>query len=614
MKINKTILIFTFLTLNFIILIPLNIYQANLIDLNQNNTAKVDDLRYKEVPSYSSENIISYKIHINNNWTETNSSYDWCKGSGTILDPFIIEYIRIINQFEGAFITIENSNDYFKIRYCNLTGIIGHMFHGIVLKNVSNGMIYNNSINLYYQAIILNNCSHLNIFSNYLKDNPYGFYSINSQYIGFISNIIIDCTYFGLYSRFGSFCNITGNIIENNDKYYIHPAWDRYIAFFGYDLTYNIIRNNSIVNLNQIHEGMFLRLSYNNSIINNRVNNGEYGINLDVTDSNQLIGNKINNCKWGIIVNGDKNNFTGNQMNNCGILLDYFGLYTQFIDITNVVNNKPLYYYKNVNFLNSENFSNAGQIILINCNHSIISKFCVSQSSVGIYLERCSNNTVSFISASSCQYGIFLWQCKDIEIKECISNKNEISGIVIRYGSKIMLVNNQMNYNINDGINIDLSDKIYLINNTLSNNIYNGITIRRCENASILHNSIISNGVRGVFLNSVENSSVCYNDVKGNNFDGVQLAFSKYILIKNNNIFNNLNGIQLSHGSIHNSIIQNILFNNEFCYIQDDNSEPNFYYGNICGNTRISTQNIITFLIPICIILLLAWIFREKRS
>ena len=30
-------------------------------------------------------------IHIDGNWTETNSTYDWCSGSGTLKDPYTIK-------------------------------------------------------------------------------------------------------------------------------------------------------------------------------------------------------------------------------------------------------------------------------------------------------------------------------------------------------------------------------------------------------------------------------------------------------------------------------------------------------------------------------------------
>jgi len=614
MKINRKTLVFTLLTLNLVGLIPFNFYKLFSFNLCQINTPLEEDFKLNDFPRDSSEYLLSYKIHINNNWTETISTYDWCKGSGTIFDPFVIENVRIIDLIEGAFIMIENSKDYFIIRNCNLPDIIGNMFYGIFLNNISNGIIYNNTVILNYRAIFLTNCSHTSVIGNYLENNRYGIYSTDSQYIKFLSNIIIDSTYFGIFSRLGSFSNITENIIQNNDIYPLDPAYDRYIAIFGYVLTQNLINNNSIVNINEIHEGIYLTASSNNTIFNNSIINSEYGVNLDLTDYNNVISNKINNCIWGIILNGDKNNLTRNQMINCGIVLNYLGFYSQFIDATNLANNKPIYYYESINYLTSKDFLNAGQVILINCSNSIIAKSDVSQSSIGIYLDSCSNSSISFVTSSNNQYGIFIWECIDIELKDCIAIRNIIHGMSIRYGTRAIIINNHVNYNYNHGINTYHFDNIQLRNNTVNNNLYDGVSIERCENASIFYNTVNNNGIRGIFLNSVENSSVYFNNVKGNEYDGLQMAFSQYNVIKNNNFYNNLNGIHLSYNSIHNTIIQNVLFNNQDCFHQDESSKNNFYYGNVCGNTHLSTKNIITILVPICIILLLAWILREKRA
>ena len=613
MRITRKTLILTLLTFNLIVLIPLNFYHLFSFNLYQNNPSIVGDQNFKEFPKDSSEHVLSNRIHIKSNWTETNSTYDWCTGSGTIFDPFVIDNVRIVDQIEGAFIKIENSKDYFIISNCILSDFIGNMFYGIFLKNVSNGIIYNNTISFNFRGIFVMNCSHISVISNYLDNDRYGIYSTDSNYIRFLSNTIIDSTYFGIYSRFCSFSNISENIIQNNDINPLDPAFDRYIAIFGYVLTQNLISNNSIVNFNEIHEAIYLTASSNNTIFNNSVINSEYGVNLDLADHNTVISNKINNCIWGIILNGDKNNLTSNQMINCGIVLNYLGFYSQFIDSTNLANNKPIYYYESTNDLTSINFLNAGQVILVNCSNSLIAKSDVSQSSIGIYLDSCSNNSISYVNSSHNQYGIFIWECVDIEIKDCFSNMNMIHGVSIRYGTNARIINNHVNYNGNHGINTYNFDNIQLRNNSVSNNLYDGISIERCENASIIYNTVNNNGIRGIFLNSVENSTISFNNVKRNHYDGLQMAFSQNNIIKSNNFYNNVNGIHLSYNSIHNIIMQNILFNNQECFYQDESSENNFYYGNICGNTRLSTKNIITILVPMCIILLFAFIFREKR-
>jgi len=91
-------------------------------------------------------NFVGTTISIDNNWTTTNSTYDWCNGAGTVGDPYIIENMTIDAQNSGSCILIENSIDYFIIRNCTLIdGGESSLNSGIFLNNVQNGLILNNT-------------------------------------------------------------------------------------------------------------------------------------------------------------------------------------------------------------------------------------------------------------------------------------------------------------------------------------------------------------------------------------------------------------------------------------------------------------------------------------
>ena len=59
---------------------------------------------------------------------------------------------------------------------------------------------------------------------------------------------------------------------------------------------------------------------------------------------------------------------------------------TYKIDTSNKVNDKSIYYYKNSNMLDHDDFTDPGQIILANCNSSIISGFSFKSGSDFIVL------------------------------------------------------------------------------------------------------------------------------------------------------------------------------------------------------------------------------------
>jgi len=94
----------------------------------------------------------------NYNWSYTASTYDWCSGSGTWGDPYVIENVYIDGQFDipetpGKIhsencISIRNSVKPFIIRNCTiLRSGLEEYDSGIYIRTVQNGVIYNNTIN-----------------------------------------------------------------------------------------------------------------------------------------------------------------------------------------------------------------------------------------------------------------------------------------------------------------------------------------------------------------------------------------------------------------------------------------------------------------------------------
>jgi parallel beta-helix repeat protein len=150
-------------------------------------------------------------------------------------------------------------------------------------------------------------------------------------------------------------------------------------------------------------DGIGLRNCYNNTILGNvAIYNGDNGIIILGGDENFISGNIIShngdngisifgtnntisnntifdNIRNGIVLGGRKNMVSENAMVKCGLLLtSQEGLSSHNIDTTNLVNGKPLYYYVNKINLGSDNFTNAGQVILINCNESSISQIIIT--------------------------------------------------------------------------------------------------------------------------------------------------------------------------------------------------------------------------------------------
>ena len=63
---------------------------SELVSLNLINTVRVEEPSIKTADSW----VISF-IHVDDNWTATESNYNWCTGAGTSGNPYIIENVTI---------------------------------------------------------------------------------------------------------------------------------------------------------------------------------------------------------------------------------------------------------------------------------------------------------------------------------------------------------------------------------------------------------------------------------------------------------------------------------------------------------------------------------------
>ncbi len=175
-------------------------------------------------------------------WAEA-VSFDWCSGNGTLVDPYIIEYIRIDGENSSSCLTIQNSNATFVIINNSFYNSGSGTFDGgIVLDQVKNGLIIANNCSFnngngivlrYCQYIVItknsinsNNISGVFLFNsddNLIFDNDetinnndlYGVFLLYSDYNNIYDNII-NQNYYGVYLQESNYNNITNNDLFNN--------------------------------------------------------------------------------------------------------------------------------------------------------------------------------------------------------------------------------------------------------------------------------------------------------------------------------------------------------------------------------------------------------------
>ena len=414
-------------------------------------------------------------------------------------------------------------------------------------------------------------------------------------------------------------------LIENSDVYFKIENCYVYNAGGSYEETYAGIQlsnvNNALIISNNCPSnelGIILVYSNNNTISGNNVSNNDCGISLRYSNNNTISNNNgdgiylyhsdnstiLNNNGCRITLSYSNNStLSGNTMNYCGISLSgsLAEVASHIIDDTNLVNYKPVYYYVNELGLGSSNFTNAGQIILVNCNDSIISNLTVSYGTTGIALLYCNKNTISGNTVNNnLHYGIELTHSDNNTISGNTVNNN-LKGIDLFHSDYNTISGNTANNNKYDGITLYYSDNntisnnngggIDLLcsnNNTISGNIaYNswgGIYLSHSDYNTISGNTANNNKFEGIKLYYSDNNTISGNTANNNKFEGIYLSYSNYNTISENNASNNECGIYLSH-SDYNNISENNASNNEYgIYLSHSD------YNTISGNTLLGND------------------------
>ena len=460
-----------------IILIAVGIFIAFLPIISTNLSYITDNsnriLDYSDDSNLDNKNLkisaVSGKIHIINNsgWVEFRNAGN-CTGSGNYTHPYIIKDLVIDGGDSGSCILIENSDVYFKIENCTL---FNSDTSGLYLKNVSNGKILNNNCsfnnngiqtsfsknntilgniannNSFYGIYLTSECNDTKVVGNRACFNSEcgihirgGVYIYRHSYNILIINNIVSYNTEGMRVVFANDSKIINNTATNNGCV-LHIALSQNITIsmnrlegnrdgiWAYTLKLINIFNNFITS--NRHTGLDITNANYVNITNNYISENNVGITIggyygdpQRAENCVISENFIFDCVVGIRI-GDIFNLTlrGNEMQNCGILIggSIYHSSSFTIDITNLVNGKPVYYYVNQTNLVINDLSNVGQIILVNCNHSLLSNLNIYSSSAGIFLHYCNNNEISRCILNKNMIGFFLSN----------SHNNTITGIEI---------------------------------------------------------------------------------------------------------------------------------------------------------------------------------------
>ncbi|MHA1886965.1 MAG: right-handed parallel beta-helix repeat-containing protein, partial [Promethearchaeota archaeon] len=219
-------------------------------------------------------------------------SQDWCRGAGTLMDPYIIENVSI-DAANGAYgISISNSIKHFIIRNCSISNAGSSTWYaGIYIYNVSNGIITENSLVDNEKGIILryfcenNTLSWNNITGKTLSGSDYGIYIYYYGQYNSIYENRIDYVGYGVY--------ISGTSTYNNISFNWFDTISYYPIYIASASHYTVINQNQIQTGD--HHGIYIdNAQYCNLTFNQISFMQENGIYLaNEADYTNLTGNTL---------------------------------------------------------------------------------------------------------------------------------------------------------------------------------------------------------------------------------------------------------------------------------------------------------------------------------
>ncbi len=347
---------------SLLILSVLNIFSYQIFNnsVNSNRFSEKNDNFVLKTANYW--NLTGTPIYIDDtavgtyDWATINATYDWCKGSGTKSDPYVLENILIDGLNSDNCIEIWYSNVYFIIRNCT---VYNSPDSGMYLYDVYNAKIHNNTVHSNFEGI---------------------FFQGDGDYNNVTNNIVRDNGRTGIvFESFNDYCIIHNNTAINNNQHGIvlrqecinNTISNNYVKDHIYSgiLLQHESNNNTVVEntvLRNAFAGMWVYYNSNDNIIkkNNFSSNIGYGIEIEESNNNTVSENTIyNNTIYGIefsswdnptqwTVNNKiiRNNITNNAL--AGVHLDQYSI-NNSVYLNNFIDDNINAYDEGINNTNS---------------------------------------------------------------------------------------------------------------------------------------------------------------------------------------------------------------------------------------------------------------------
>jgi parallel beta-helix repeat protein len=197
----------------------------------------------------------------------------------------------------------------------------------------------------------------------------------------------------------------------------------------------------------------------------------------------------------------ERNTMNGNKYN-FGVFGQSFVDFNNTIDMSNVVDDKPIRYEIGVSDKVFDSRTRAGTLYLINANNVTVRDLHLSGNGNGLFLWNATSSRIENVTVSKNNYGVFLKESDGNVISGNNCHNNWV-GIFLENADRNSVKDNSAPAN-EKGISLYDCNENSLEGNTVSNNLY-GIRLFSSSSNRICHNNVIGNTEQMDSVNSHRN-------------------------------------------------------------------------------------------------------------
>lgn len=340
---------------------------------------------------------------------------------------------------------------------------------------------------------------------------------------------------FNLTNSLGSWLEIWAGIEVNSN----HSTLIDIMAFNNENGILITGSNNTIQGNDAINNiyGIKTKSSANNFITGNNLRNNNYGLFILDSRDNAIQRNQATNNEYGILLNeSTENNLSHNQMT--GNSYNFGGSGVNYVDTTNFVDGRPIYYLMQSAGLPVDSFHDAGTIYCLNCYNLTIRDLELKNNLYGIYLDNTSHSIIEDNILSNNRNGIALMNSNRNSIKDNLATDNTEGFVLI--SSRYNTLQRNKALKSQASMHLTYSDYNRVLNN-LANDSENGLWLVQSGLNLLSGNNLSYNSI-GAHLSFAWMNKIFYNNISSND-EGILLDSSANNNLSGNRIMNNTNGV-----------------------------------------------------------------------